>query len=67
MSSFLHNYMYFIVVMTMPPPWLYTGETLLMLDYINSHWWLARSFKTGREGYIPSNYVAPVGSEQSLQ
>lgn len=25
-------------------------------------WWLARSQKTGKEGYIPSNYVAPVDS-----
>lgn len=23
-------------------------------------WWLARSLVTGREGYVPSNFVAPV-------
>lgn len=23
-------------------------------------WWLARSLITGREGYVPSNFVAPV-------
>nr|XP_054772644.1 tyrosine-protein kinase Yes-like [Lytechinus pictus] len=25
-------------------------------------WWQARSQRTGKEGYIPSNYVAPVDS-----
>ncbi|XP_071965859.1 tyrosine-protein kinase Fyn-like [Antedon mediterranea] len=28
-------------------------------------WWLARSTVTNREGYIPSNYIAPVNSIES--
>ena len=36
------------------------GETLQIIDSSSGHWWLARSLKSGREGYIPSNYVAPL-------
>lgn len=28
-------------------------------------WWEARSLDTGKSGYIPSNYVAPVDSIQA--
>lgn len=30
-------------------------------------WWLARSLKSGREGYIPSNYVAAIESVQAQE
>ena len=36
------------------------GETLQIIDSSSGHWWLARSLKSGREGYIPSNYVGPL-------
>ena len=39
-----------------------TGEQLLLLDSTVKHWWRARSLETGKEGYIPSSYVAPVDS-----
>ena len=38
------------------------GEQLLLLDDTVKHWWMARSLETGKEGYIPSSYVASVGS-----
>lgn len=28
-------------------------------DDLNNDWWFARSKASGKEGYIPSNYVAP--------
>ena len=28
-------------------------------------WWRARSAKTGQQGYVPSNYIAPVGGLES--
>lgn len=34
------------------------GEQLEILDDKQGDWWFARSRKTRREGYIPSNYVA---------
>ena len=36
------------------------GETLQIIDSSSRHWWFARSLKSGREGYIPSRYVAPL-------
>jgi len=38
------------------------GENLEILDDTQGDWWFARSRGTKREGYIPSNYVAPVQS-----
>ncbi|XP_021117022.1 tyrosine-protein kinase Blk isoform X3 [Heterocephalus glaber] len=35
------------------------GEKLQVLKGTGD-WWLARSLVTGREGYVPSNFVAPV-------
>ena len=43
------------------------GETLQIINNSDGDWWLARSLKTGREGYIPSNYVAPVKSVQAQE
>ena len=34
------------------------GERLEILNDLDGDWWQARSLDTGREGYIPSNYVA---------
>lgn len=36
------------------------SERLQILSNTDRDWWLARSLVTGKEGYIPSNYVAPV-------
>lgn len=35
------------------------GERLQVVDNTDSDWWLAKSLTTHKEGYIPSNYVAP--------
>lgn len=34
------------------------GERLEILNDQDGDWWQARSLDSGREGYIPSNYVA---------
>lgn len=38
------------------------GEKLLVIGPTDGDWWQARSMLTGREGYIPRNYVALVKS-----
>lgn len=35
------------------------SERLQVIDNTDSDWWLAKSLATYKEGYIPSNYVAP--------
>ncbi|XP_035284988.1 tyrosine-protein kinase Fyn-like isoform X3 [Anguilla anguilla] len=42
------------------------GEKFQILNSTEGDWWEARSLTTGGTGYIPSNYVAPVDSIQSL-
>ena len=34
------------------------GERLEILNDQDGDWWQARSLDSGREGYIPSNYIA---------
>ena len=41
------------------------GERLEILNDQDGDWWQARSVDTGREGYIPSNYVAEFRSIQA--
>ncbi|XP_038189115.1 tyrosine-protein kinase Fgr [Arvicola amphibius] len=41
------------------------GEKFHILNNTESDWWEARSLSSGRTGYIPSNYVAPVDSIQA--
>lgn len=41
------------------------GERLEILNDQDGDWWQARSVDTGREGYIPSNYVAEFKSIQA--
>lgn len=42
---------------------LQKGEKLQLLsDSSTGDWWLAKSERTGKEGYIPSNFVTPVKS-----
>jgi len=36
------------------------GDQLFILN-TDGDWWQARSVRTGQEGYVPSNYVAPSG------
>ena len=37
-------------------------ERLQIINTSDDDWWYARSLKTNKEGYIPSNYVAPENS-----
>ena len=60
--------LYILTVFCLPPPpraihvyihsHTYAGEILQIMDNSNSGWWFAHFFKTGKEGYIPSNYIA---------
>jgi hypothetical protein len=34
------------------------GELFVIIDDSQGDWWIARSNTTGKEGYIPSNFVA---------
>ena len=43
------------------------SERLQIVNNTDGDWWLARSLVTGKEGYIPSNYVAPVQSVQAQE
>lgn len=38
------------------------GEKLDILNNTDGDWWLAKSTVNGREGYVPSNYIAPLES-----
>ncbi len=38
------------------------GDHLKIYDDFDSAWWLAVNNTTGEEGYIPSHYVAKLGS-----
>ena len=44
-----------------------TTEHLQILDQGEHDWWLARSLVTNMEGYIPSNYVAPIHSIETQE
>ena len=46
---------------------LHTGENLQIISKQDGDWWLARSLRTGKEGYIPSNYIAPNQSVQAQE
>ena len=41
------------------------GERLLIIGGTEGDWWMGKSLTTGKEGYIPRNYVAPVSSYES--
>lgn len=41
------------------------GERLIVLGDMDTDWWTARSTRTGQEGYIPRNYVAPAASYEA--
>ncbi|XP_043940572.1 tyrosine-protein kinase Fgr isoform X3 [Protopterus annectens] len=41
------------------------GEKFNIINNTEGDWWEARSLTTGKTGYIPSNYVAPVDSIQA--
>jgi len=41
------------------------GEKLLIIGDTVGDWWMGKSLTTGKEGYIPRNYVAPVTSYES--
>jgi len=43
------------------------GDTLQIVNNSDGDWWDARSIKSGKEGYIPSNYVAPVKSVEAME
>ena len=35
---------------------------MYMLNTIEGDWWLAKSKRTGQEGYVPSNYVVEINA-----
>ncbi|XP_026868964.2 tyrosine-protein kinase Yes [Electrophorus electricus] len=41
------------------------GERFQIINNTDGDWWKACSLRTGEEGYIPSNYMAPSGSIQA--
>lgn len=41
------------------------GEKLKIIGSMDSDWWMAKSIKSGREGYIPRNYVASVAGYEA--
>ena len=41
------------------------GEKLLVIGGTEGDWWMGKSLTTGKEGYIPRNYVAPITSYES--
>ncbi|XP_078072201.1 tyrosine-protein kinase Yes isoform X1 [Mustelus asterias] len=41
------------------------GERFQIINNTEGDWWEARSITTGKNGYIPSNYVAPADSIQA--
>ncbi|XP_067862778.1 tyrosine-protein kinase Fyn-like isoform X1 [Heptranchias perlo] len=41
------------------------GEKFHVINSSEGDWWEARSLTTGKTGYVPSNYVAPVDSIQA--
>lgn len=41
------------------------GERLLIIGGTEGDWWMGKSLTTGKEGYIPRNYVAPATSYES--
>ncbi|MCJ8749854.1 hypothetical protein PDJAM_G00192330 [Pangasius djambal] len=41
------------------------GEKFQIINNTEGDWWEVHSLSTGRSGYIPSNYVAPVDSIQA--
>ncbi|XP_076829484.1 tyrosine-protein kinase Yes-like [Brachyhypopomus gauderio] len=41
------------------------GERFQVINNTEGDWWTATSLSTGKEGFIPSNYVAPSGSMQA--
>ena len=43
------------------------AEHLRILDRGEHDWWIARSLVTNMEGYIPSNYVAPIHSIETQE
>ena len=38
------------------------GDLLYIISTDEGDWWFAQAMATGKEGYIPSNYVAKSGS-----
>lgn len=38
------------------------GDFLVILDDMEFDWWMAKHKENGRQGYVPSNFVAKLGS-----
>lgn len=55
-----HQFMFYI-------PMIIIGENLFIAGSLENDWLHARSQMTGREGYIPRSYVAPVSTIQAKQ
>lgn len=43
------------------------GDKLEIIDRTDADWWRARNVATQAEGYVPSNYIAPIDSLESQE
>ena len=43
------------------------GDEIIIVNNQDKYWWQARCVSSGREGYIPSNLLAPMGSIRSRE
>ena len=41
------------------------GDKLKVIGPADGDWWMVKSLANSREGYIPSNYVAPLASYEA--
>lgn len=57
----------YVLTNSSPPCFTSLGDQLQIMNNSDGDWWLARSLRTGREGYIPSNYVAAMESVQAQE
>ena len=42
------------------------GDIMYIVSTDEGEWWFARSKETGKEGYIPRNFVAPLKGSPNL-
>ena len=43
------------------------GDEIIIVNNQDNRWWKARCASSGREGFIPSNYVAPIVNIRSRE
>ena len=67
MSHFVPPTFFFSLSLSLSPFLSSSGDQLQIINNSDGDWWLARSLRTQREGYIPSNYVAATESVQAQE